>query len=407
MKTQGETMKEVTPTLPGHFLGAHLMDEEEINEVLEVMRSKSIFRYYGPQLLGKTDQFEAELARFLEAEHVLAVSSGTAALKTALQALGIGPGDEVIVPAYGFIATANAVVACHAVPVFADIDESMNIDPGDVRTKITANTKAIICVHVQGVAAELESLLDLANGHGIPLIEDAAQAFGGTYKGRKLGTLGAAGCFSFQTNKIVSLGEGGAVAMRSSDMYQRAAIYHDQGCVRHDGFPTWNNDACFFGENYRMSELSAAIGRVQLRKSRILLKQLRELKAQLRHNLGAMGLHLRRVPDAEGDCGVAECFYVQDEQIRNEIIARLKSDNVLATPSYNSAVYENRMFYNRRVAHSSGSPFAHSQITYEPGMCPAAERLARLSVWIPVIPLYDMDKIETISEAVQHIMASY
>lgn len=383
--------------MPGNFFGSYLIGEEEIAEAVEVLKSRSIFRYYGPNVLGKADQFEEDLKRFHDVEHALGVASGTAALKCALQALGVGAGDEVIVPAYGFIATAGAVVSCHAVPVFCDIDESMNMDPADLENRITSRTKAIIPVHIMGIAANLNPILQIAAKHGLPVVEDAAQSFGGRYFGKSLGTIGDIGCFSFQANKILSTGEGGAVITNTEHLYLGAKTYHDQGGVRIGAsFPSWDHEEAFFGENLRISELTAAIGIAQLKKMPGMLDKVRSLKKLLRECLQDLNLNYRTVWDENGDCGISECFYVEDPALRNEIIAGMREAGINAHGYYNTAVYENRLFQNIQ--------FADSTVSYKLGICPNAEKLSRQTLWIPTSPLYSEDDIRYIADTLRNLL---
>src|SRR5687768_2120306 len=209
--------------------GLALFDEEEKAAVLEVLESRSLFRYYGPQLLGKVAAFEERARELLDTPHAVATSSGTAALRVALAALGIGCGDEVIVPAFTFIASVNAIVVSGAVPVFAEIDESLGLDPADVEARITPRTAAIMVVHLENVPADLDPILAVAAKRGIPVIEDVAQSMGCTYHGRALGSVGTMGAFSLQLEKNVTAGEGGLVTTADEALYVRAARYQDQG----------------------------------------------------------------------------------------------------------------------------------------------------------------------------------
>ena len=161
--------------MPGNFFGSYLIGEEEITQVVKVLQAKSIFRYYGPNVLGKAYQFEEDLREFLDVNNALGVVSGTASLKCALKALGVGLNDEVIIPAYGFIATAGAVISCHAIPVFCDVDDSMNMNPLDLEAHITERTKAIIPVHIMGISAKMDQIKKIGEKHNIPIVEDVAQ----------------------------------------------------------------------------------------------------------------------------------------------------------------------------------------------------------------------------------------
>ena len=208
--------------MPDHPLdygkGASLLGDEEREAVDRVMRSRSLFRYYGPDLQGTVAAFEADVCRQLDVGYAVAVSSGTAALRCALAALGIGPGQRVVVPAFTFIATVNAVVAAGATPVFADVDDTLNLDP----TAFPSDVDAVVHVHIENVVTE--PVLG-----GAPVIEDAAQAFGASVDGRAAGSMGALGCFSLQLEKNITAGEGGVVTTNDEALYLRASRYQDQG----------------------------------------------------------------------------------------------------------------------------------------------------------------------------------
>ena len=182
--------------------------QEEIDAVAEVIRSKQLFKVNNA--LHCTETFEQEAAKKFGADHVILMTSGNAALICAMVGLGIGPGDEVIVPAYTYIATAMAVLATGAIPVIAEVDDTLTIDPLDIERKITPRTKAVIPVHIMGFPCNMDAIAAVAKKHNIHVIEDACQAIGGTYHGKALGTIGKAGAFSFQQAKIISSGEGGA-----------------------------------------------------------------------------------------------------------------------------------------------------------------------------------------------------
>jgi len=200
--------------LPLEFPGVHYMDEEEIEAAVRVLRSRSPFRYYGIDLQGEVEAFEAEFARFLGIDFCLAVNSGTGALHVALSALGVGPGQEVIIPAYMWVSVVAAVVNLGAIPVLADIDDTFGVDPASVATKITPRTAGVIVVHMSGAPVNVEAVAKIATDRGIFLLEDCAQCAGGSIGGRKVGTFGDMAIFSFQMNKNMTSGEGGAVVTR-------------------------------------------------------------------------------------------------------------------------------------------------------------------------------------------------
>ncbi len=226
----------------------------------------NFFRYYNPR--SKTEQFEKLLAAKTGSKYVLAVNSGTSALIAALVGAGVGPGDEVIVPAYTFFASVSAVVVAKGIPVITEVDETLTLDPEAVERNITPRTKAILPVHMLGLPSRMDELRAIAAKHKLLIIEDAAQAFGGKYKGKYLGTLGDAGCVSLDAYKVIGTGEGGLVLTDDEWLYTRAQSYHDTAaCWRPDRYARERKPGeLFCGENYRMPEMCSAVGLAQLRK---------------------------------------------------------------------------------------------------------------------------------------------
>src|SRR2546425_3414748 len=260
------------------FPGGMELGEEEAEAAARVIRSHNVFRYYG---VGagphEVETFEREFAAHLGASHALCVNAGSAALICGLIGAGVGPGDEVVIPAYTWNATANAVVAARALPVLAEVDASLTIDPEDVRRKITARTKAILPVHMRGAPADMDALTAIASEHGLALIEDVCQAAGASFRGRRLGAFGDAGAFSLQFNKILTTGEGGVLITDRDDLLDLALDVHDcaNSARRGVGLPR------FAGWNFRVSELTGAIARVQLSRLDGLLERMRANHARL------------------------------------------------------------------------------------------------------------------------------
>jgi perosamine synthetase len=232
------------------------LSKEEQEAVIKVMESQMLTLLHGTYV----KQFEEDFAKYIGVKHAVAVNTGTAALHIALAALDIGPGDEVIVPPFTFIATASSILHNNAIPIFADIDpKSYTLDPSSVQEKITDKTKAIIPVHLAGISADMESLRVIAENQAIPLIEDAAQSIGTLCNGKKVGSLGTLGCFSFYPSKNITTGEGGMITTDNDELAEQCRL------IRHHGEPSWyvyNR----LGYNYRMTEIQGAIGGVQLKK---------------------------------------------------------------------------------------------------------------------------------------------
>jgi 8-amino-3,8-dideoxy-alpha-D-manno-octulosonate transaminase len=240
--------------LPLEFPGIHHMDEEEVEAALRVLRSRSPFRYYGIDLQGEVQAFEDEFASFLGITHCLAVNSGSGALHVSLSALGVGPGQEVIVPAYMWVSVVAAVVNLGAIPILADIDDTFCLDPAAVEARITPRTAGIIAVHMSGAPANIEAIEKVSRKHGLFLLEDCAQCAGGSVHGNKVGTFGDMAIFSFQMNKNMTSGEGGCIVTNDLRLYNRAVACHDTGYARDSGGRAILDDLdlCLWGRGYRM-----------------------------------------------------------------------------------------------------------------------------------------------------------
>ena len=321
---------------PPMYPGGMLIDREEEQAVLEVVRAKRLFRYYGPgETSSKAAELEQAFAAHMGAEHALAVTSGTAALICGLQGIGVGPGDEVILPAYTWIASAEAVLAVGAVPVMAEVDETLSLDPQDVEARITPYTKAIMPVHMRGCPCRMDELMAVARGHGLKVIEDTAQADGGSYKGKRLGSIGDVGCFSLQFNKIITSGEGGMVLTNDEEVWKRAVMFHDVSGGRRYRFP---EPEILWGINFRMPELLAAVALVQLGRLDGLIDAMRARKRMLRAGIEPVarrkGISFRASVDAEGDAAVALVFLVDSPPTAARVTEALRAENISASVLY-------------------------------------------------------------------------
>lgn len=294
----------------------YIIGDNEVEAVRRVIESGQLFRYRGGEG-GETDKFEAEWSATVGVKHTIAVTSGTAALTCALVGFGVGPGDEVIVPGYTFMATAVAVLAVGAVPIIAEVDESLGLDAADVERKITPRTKAIIPVHMCGFPANMDAIMAVANKHGIKVLEDACQADGGSYHGKRVGSIGHAGGFSFNHFKIISCGEGGAVTTNDDDIYYGALVHHDGGCVFRD-HAAEVTVPFFAGWNFRINEILSAILRSQLARLDGILAKLRaEKKLMMAELADCSAFGFNPINCVEGDCGTTlGLFFASDEEAR-------------------------------------------------------------------------------------------
>lgn len=330
--------------------GFEIFGDEERREVQEVLDTGVLFRYgFDPVRKNrwKARELEAELARRLKVRHAHACSSGTAALSTALAACGVGAGDEVIVPPFTFIATVEAVLMAAAVPVFADIDETLCLDPEAVARAIGPNTRAVIAVHMCGSMARIDALAAVCRERHIVLIEDVAQAVGATYQDKALGTFGQIGCFSFDAVKTITCGEGGAVVTDDTSLYQRSDQYSDHG-HDHLGADRGLDGHPILGANYRISELNAAVGLAQLRKLDLILETQRSYKARLKQALSTCrDISFREVPDPAGDSATFLTFFLHNEDQARQAAAELASSGVDACFYW----YDNHWHYHRNWDH--------------------------------------------------------
>ncbi|MFE9674611.1 DegT/DnrJ/EryC1/StrS family aminotransferase [Streptomyces sp. NPDC006259] len=328
-----------------------LWGEEEEAAALEVIRSRSLFRYYGPDLRHRTDQFESAFSEVAGVPHTVAVSSGTAALTAAMIGLGIPAGAEVIVPAVTFVGSVGAVVAARGIPVFAEVDDSLTLDPALLEERITERTWGVMPVHLNNVAADMEPILEVTRRHGLRVIEDAAQAAGVRYGGRPVGSLGDAGAFSFQLDKNITAGEGGAVTTNDADVYDRVARYQDQGgqFTTSKGATRGAGDSPpFVGVNLRMTELTASVLSAQLPRLAPMCRRLRDVARHVRGEIADLPVRWRRLPDEEGSGGDLTLFLDSRLQAR-AFVADLNAAGVPAHTMYqgqpvtaNRAVREGR-----------------------------------------------------------------
>jgi len=390
--------------------GLSFFGDEERKAALAVLESRSLFRYYGPSLLGAVDAFEARLRDVLHVPHALAVSSGTAALRVALAALGVGCGDEVIVPAFTFIATVNAIVLAGAVPVFAEIDDSLGIDPSDVAARITPRTAAIVAVHLENVACDMGALLGVAGS--IPVIEDAAQSLGATLHGRALGTIGSIGTFSLQLEKNITAGEGGVVVTSDQALFARAARYQDQGgqfVTAHGGSRGGELDEPFVGENLRMAELAGAIAGAQLGKLPAILAAMRANKASVLGALGDIdGLTRRRHHDPVGDGASSITWFAPDAARARRFVESVDAEGIPVAQIYDGRpVYATPSILARRTAAAKGGPWNCAEhptnVTYAMGMCPRTEDLAARSATVGIGANYTPSDCDDVAEAVRRV----
>ena len=371
----------VSEPLPTGVSGPSVIGDEEIAAVTEVLRSQDLFRY--SKAKSEAARFEEEVAERLGVEYALMVNSGTSALISALTGVGVGPGDEVIVPGYTYIATAAAVMATGAVPVIAEIDESLGLDPQDLERKITPHTRAVVPVHMRGVPARLDDILAVARKRGLKVVEDCCQCIGGAYAARSVGTYGDAGAWSLNYYKTISSGEGGIVFTNDRDIYERACFAADPGLpmwTAGEEEVEWRNEP-FPRQTYRPSEVLAAIGRVQLSKLDDILERQKSLKRAFLEGLEeARGYRIQYVDDPEGDTGVSASVIVHDNELAVGYAHALNAEGVQAATVYNDGFPDRHIYtywdsiLEKRSHHPSGYPWNDpnykGNVEYSKDMCP-------------------------------------
>jgi dTDP-4-amino-4,6-dideoxygalactose transaminase len=381
---------------PPMFPGGMELGDEELAALRRVIESKNLFRYYGVgEGPDEVASFEREFAEHIGAKHALMVNAGSSALICGLIGAGVGDGDEVIVPAYTWNATPNAVLATGALPVLAEVDESLTLDPEDVERRITPRTRAILPVHMRGAPAAMDALTAIAERHGLMLIEDVCQAAGASFRGRRLGTFGDAAAFSLQFNKIITTGEGGVLITDREDLLDLALDVHDcaNSVRRGIGLPKYP------GFNFRASELMGAVARVQLTRLDGLLERMRGnhsgLSAQVN---GLPGLTLRRANDDDGDAGIALVAFVADAERARDAVEALNAEGVLAMRIYDPHAPDLHVFPFwapvLAAIESAGQPAPH---------CPRTLDLLERSIHVDVSPLCDEQDLDEIAFAFEKV----
>ena len=313
--------------------GAELIGKEEQEAVSEVIGRGVLFRYGFNEKrknIFTVLDFEAQFCGYMGCKYALGVSSGSAALRVALAALGVKGGDEVITQSFTFVATIESILEAGAVPVLTDVDKSLNMDPADLGAKITEKTRAIIPVHMLGVPARMDEILAVARKRNIPVLEDSCQACGSSYKGKKTGTLGALGTYSFDYVKTLTTGEGGMVSTNDKKLYDLACDYHDHGHEHNPEVPRGEDSHRITGFNFRMNEVQGAIGRVQLSRLDFVLGEHRRHKSEIKKAIGKIpGIEFRDLPDPAGDGGDTLAFFLPDAgaaKALNDFLAKAKID---------------------------------------------------------------------------------
>lgn len=276
----------------------------------------------------KVREYEKAFAAKVGARHGQAVSTGTAAIQVGLQAMGIGPGDEVITQSFTFVATVEAIQATGATPIIVDVDESLNMAPAALENAITPRTRAVLPVHMMGEPARMSEILAIAKKHGLKILEDSAQGLGCTYKGKSVGTLGDVGAYSTDAGKTLTTGEGGMVVTNDEEIYTLARARHDHGHEYSKTKGRGEEGALCPGYNFRMNELQGVMGLVQLAKLDMIVAAHKANKKRMMAGLKEMDVAFRDSPDPEGDLSDAIIFFLPTAEVASAFVAEMRAQSL-------------------------------------------------------------------------------
>ncbi len=312
--------------------GREVFDDEEIKEVVEVLKRKVLFRYgFDKEREGiyKVKEFEDKFKEFIGSKFALGVSSGSAALKVAIESLNLPKGKEIITQCFTFVATIEAIEESGFKPVLCEIDDSLNMDILDLERKITKDTCAVIPVNMMGCSGKIDKIIEIAKNKNLPVIEDNCQSTGASYFGKKLGTFGDVGCFSFDYVKVMTTGEGGMLVTDNEEIYKQADYYHDHGHPHLKDIGRGEEKRMRKGFNFRMNELQGALGIVQLKKLPEIIKKQKENKKKIKEGIKDLnGIVFRDIPDPEGEIATFLTFYLPTKEKTEKFKEEMKSFGV-------------------------------------------------------------------------------
>jgi len=399
-----------TSRLTTEYPGAQFFDQQERTELNEAYDSHSLFRFYGPQTPKKVASFEEELKSYMGTKYALAVTSGTAALHCALTALGVGPGDEVILPTWTWHSGYLAILMTGALPVFAEVDESFGIDPADLEAKVTPQTKAIMVVHLFGAPVAMDRIMPVARRHGLKVLEDVAQSAGGKYQGRRLGSIGDIGIYSFQLHKVITAGEGGALVTNDHLLYERAIRFQDLGLIRPVHREVLGSTAMpyFVGINYRMNEMTGAVMRAQLRKLDTIVARQRKNWMFVKERIQDLrGWKFREDCDSEGHIGWTLNLILHDKQIRDRFLVAMNAENVpMSAPSAATPLPPFPYIENKAVPHAAWPTFQTPrgrEIRYGAKSCPRTLDIYNRTATLTLGPKYTESDTTDIVTAIRKV----
>lgn len=387
--------------------------KEECDAVARTLMGRDFFKINGSG--QEVLHFEEEWKQTVGAKYALTMTSGFAALTSALIGMGIGPGDEVIVPGYTYIASALAVTAVGAIPVIAEINGTMTIDPADAEKKIGPHTKAIMPVHIQGFPSDMDAICRIAKKHGLLVLEDACQADGGEFHGRFLGTIGNAGAYSFNYFKIITAGEGGALVTDDRTVFERALIYHDASAVAFFGDQLSGiSEPLFGGTEFRISDITGAILREQLRRLPGLLRDLRSNRDKLASMI-RFGQAVSQAPsnDIAGDCGTTLAIRFESEKDCRAFASKCGEKGIGLTVPIDTGkhIYTNwtQIMEKRGAIHPAMDPFRMEanrglRADYTADMCPNTLDYLRRTAYLAVNPDWSEEQLTDVSRVLNGVL---
>ena len=415
-----------TEPLPPESPGIHYINEDEIDNVCQVLKARSPFRFYGPDVQHMCDKLEEEFRKLYGVKYALGVSSGTDALYISLAALGVGPGDEVLLPGYLWTSCINAIIRLGAIPKLVDINDTFNMSPEDLEQKIGPHSKVVLVIHMSGLPGDIEDIIDIAQKHRLKVLEDCAQSNGATLNGKPVGTFGDIGIVSFQINKSMTAGEGGMIVCNDDHLYKRCFGIHDLGYARNE-VGILMDTSCdeqyhMWGCGARMSELSGAVLLAQVAKLKDINKAMREAKWEIRKGIETIeGISLRRVNDPEGDSGAFIISIFESPEICQSFSEALMAEGIrgegYAIPYLTMEnwglhwYFNNKSLVHRRSLHENGWPWTLSQndfaqhYQYGKGTLPVCDDMAGRSSLLKVqscLTREDIDDIVTAFKKVAH-----
>lgn len=359
----------------------------------------------------KVREFEEAVAATVGAKRALAVSSGSAALLVALRALGVNPGDEVIAPSFTFVATVEAILEAGATPVIVEVDRSLTMAPQQLRAAMTPRTKAVVPVHMAGSAADMDRILAVASEHHVPVLEDAAQGFGGTYGGKHLGTIGDIGIYSFDFAKNITTGEGGAIVTNNTALFERARALHDHGHEYNPALPRGRDTRSGPGFNFRMTEMQAAVGLAQLKKLSVILERQRANKAAIKEGIRESGIEFRHLHDSDGDVADTLIFFLESEpkavRFAEELGRKgIGTKNLPDALDWHFAGTWQHLLGPLRYETAAGAAERGCACRLEAGGCPCSGLLRR-AIALPVNVKMTPDEISNVVESVRALAATF